>query len=301
MNDPKRGIGRKVSVVFVNYNTTDYIIKAIGTLLEELPDAEVIVIDNASREPVERIPQTFPNIKFYRNKRNLGFAKAVNDGIRRTKGEYVLLANPDTVTTRGSLLKLIELMEGDEKIGVVGPQLYYPNGSIQHSCRRFPKLMHLLSGRRSIITKIFPQNPLSRSFLYQDLTSKGEPTPVDAIIGTYMLIRRKALEEVGYLDDKNFFLFAEDLDLCKRMWNRGWKVYFEPSSRIIHYHGMARKRLKFKSEYHKRRAIYRFLLKHNNFNIFQRTLLGLGLGLQTGLLAFLEILKIMKKEPFWAQ
>ena len=176
MKLPKRGIeGKKISVVFVNYNTTDYLEKAIGTIFAELPDVEVIVVDNASQEPVEKIQEIFPQVKIFRNSVNWGFAKAVNQGIEKSKGEYILLANPDTVTTKGSLLKLIELMERDEKIGVVGPQLYYPDTTLQYSCRRFPTFKHLISGRRSIITKIFPQNPLSKSFLYEDIIESREP------------------------------------------------------------------------------------------------------------------------------
>lgn len=287
----------KISAILVNYNSTDSALKAIGTLLADYKDVEVIVVDNASRDMPSRIESKY-NVKMIYNKKNRGFAGAVNQGIRVSTGEYILLFNPDTLTPEGTVEKLLRFMEEHPEAGMISPQLYLPGGIPQMSARRFPKLKYLLFGRMSLLTRLFPQNPISREFLYEDTLHSRGVLEVEALLGAYLLIRRKALEDTGLLDEGNFFLFVEDVDLSRRMREKGWKLYLLREIGVIHDHGITRRLFRFKSEYHKRKSVYRYFRKYSQ-NPLLPLVLGVPLGFSIALLAFQDLIELWKIEPHW--
>lgn len=173
---------------------------------------EVIVVDNASTDgSVEMIRREFPQVKLIVNNENLGFAKACNQGIRQSQGKYLLFLNPDTEVVNDIRGKIVNFMEVHTEVGVGGCHLYYPDGRAQTSFYRFTTLKTLI-GRAFLLYSFLPRNSLTAP-LFFDYLRQNEP--VERVCGGGMVVRKKALEQVGLFDD-SFFLYYEDEDLCYR-------------------------------------------------------------------------------------
>ncbi len=263
-----------LTVVFVNYNSTRELAGALASLPEACRglEFEVVVADNRSGDP-EALKQTCRRYgaRLMLLPRNLGYGAAANRGFRRAAGRYVAVANPDLVFTPGAVKSLVGFLEEHPEAGVVGPQLLYPDGTPQPSARRFPRLRYVLAGRRSPLLRLFPRYSLSREFLYQDADREELPVPVEAVIGTFMVFRRTALDVVRGFDER-FFMFAEDMDICRRLHEGGWQVYLDPRVRIEHYYGGVRRRYRRFSEYQRLKALCQFLCLGRN--AVSRTLLA---------------------------
>jgi len=191
------------------------------------------VVDNASNDgTVELIRSGFPHVELIDSKRNLGFATANNLAIRRGTSAYVLALNPDTRLTPGALDHMLDLMESNPKIGIAGCRLALDDGTFDHAaCRSFPTPLGALGhftgiGRRD-------SAPASLSQYRAPAVDRGS---VDAVNGAFMLMRRKALDEVG-LFDECYWMYMEDLDLCYRFKQAGWTTWFEPDVTVVHIKG----------------------------------------------------------------
>ncbi len=286
-----------ISCIYVNYNSTQLLINSLRSLRRSGKVDEVIVIDNASKEPIT--PLYSEGVKLIRNTVNRGFAAAVNQGLKIAKGDYIVLVNPDTIVTPGALDELIGFMEKTSDAGAVSPQLIYPDMTLQDSARRFPRFKYLLFGRRSLLTKLAPNNPWSSEFLYRDLKKQNkDAVEVEAVLGTFLVLRKEALKDVGPLDE-NFFFFGEDIDICKRLWNKGWKVYLYRKARVLHFHGMSRKKLRFRTEWEKACSARRFILKHDTPNFIGRLFIDLGLSFYLSTLALKQFFSLFTAEPYW--
>ena len=192
-----------LSVLIVHYNTVGLLKQCLRSIFSEPPGIpfQVVVVDNASSDAsAKRLPQEFPCVSFRFNRRNIGFARAVNQAIRMGEGRYLLLANPDTVVRPGGLKKLTAFMDDHPDAGVCGPRLVYPDGQLQLSCRQFPTLPALVLRISRLDCLI--RGP-GRHYLMADWdhTSVRE---VDWVIGGCMVLRREAVEEVGLLDEGFF-------------------------------------------------------------------------------------------------
>ncbi len=250
-----------LSIIIVSYNTKKLTLEAVSSVYEEGSDIEkeVIVVDNNSQDGSTEALRKFlggqRSFRLIENKDNLGFAKANNQGIRQSKGEYVLLLNSDTIVKKGTLGKLIKFAQSKADAGVVGPRLLNKDGSIQESCFHFPSvrgaILEYWFGRKRCFAKYAP---------------KGKaPVYVDAVVGAAFLITPKALKKVGLLDERYFFYF-EDIDYCRRVWKAGLTVYYYPGAEIIHLGGASGKKIAEKS-YQWRRLIpsskiYHGIIKH---------------------------------------
>jgi GT2 family glycosyltransferase len=189
------------------------------------------------------VQREFPGVTLVANQENVGFTRANNQGLRllgigaARRGaaglppEYVLLLNPDTEIVGEAPAALAAYLDDHTAVGIVGPELYYSDGSVQSSCRRFPDLW-VAFAESTPVEWHWPRNPVSRRYRMDD-TSPPEG-PVDWITGAAMLIRTEALEEVG-LFDEGFFMYSEELDLCRRFTMAGWEVHFTPRARILHH------------------------------------------------------------------
>ncbi|HEY8477032.1 MAG TPA: glycosyltransferase family 2 protein [Chloroflexota bacterium] len=199
---------------------------------------EVYVVDNASSDgSVEMVARSYPWVHLVRNPVNVGYAKANNLALRRCRGRYVLLLNPDTVLPPNALREMIDLMEEHPDIGVAGPKLVRPDGSLDRACRRSFPTPAVSFYRLSGLSRLFPRSP---RFGRYNLTylDPDEPADVDSVVGAFMLIRGEALEQVGLLDE-TFFMYGEDLDLAYRIKARGWRVRYHPRVTVVHYKGEA--------------------------------------------------------------
>jgi N-acetylglucosaminyl-diphospho-decaprenol L-rhamnosyltransferase len=251
----------KLSVVFVNYNSTGFLRRALETLPGGLGkvSCEVLVVDNASLD-LDHVAHACREggARLIRLKRNLGYGAAANRAAREARGEYLAIANPDLEFPSSSVRVLVEALDREPAIGAVGPQLVYPDGTLQPSARRFPRVRYFLAGRRSPLVRLFPGWKPGREFLYADVHLSTGPVDVEALIGTCLLFRRQAFDGMDGFDE-NYFMFAEDLDICRRLRERGWRVVLEPRSRVVHYYGGVRRGYRRFTEYHRLRALCRLL------------------------------------------
>ena len=226
----------KLSIIVVSYNTKPILEKCLLSVFKEgegvLDGFEVVVIDNASSDDsVKMIKKKFPKTKLIVNKNNLGFSKAVNQGLREAKGESILLLNSDTYLTKDCLKKLLSF-EKDVGPAVVGTRLLNPDGSIQPSVFKLPTLK-----------RAFLEYWLGKKDYFSKYAPKGDkPQEVETVVGGVMLIPREVLEKVGMLDER-FFMYFEDLDYCRRVKKAGFKIYYFPEAEIIHEHGASGKLL----------------------------------------------------------
>jgi len=228
----------KLAVIIVTYNDMELIGPCLRSVFENKADWAygVWVIDNGSRDgTVAFIQRNFPMVQVVENHANLGYTQANNIGIKCTRSEYILLLNPDTVLPTDALVRAISEVDRNEDIGVLGPKLIRPNGSLDFACRRmFPSYLDfclLLLG----LARKFPR---SRILGHYNLTylDANQMADVDSVAGAFLLARRSAVEDVGLLDEA-FFIYGDDIDWCYRFRLRGWRVLYFPQITVMHRKG----------------------------------------------------------------
>jgi GT2 family glycosyltransferase len=210
---------KSLDVVIVNYNSTPQLLQCIRSLLSarEGVSLNIYVQDNASQKgDLSVVTKGFPEVDLTRNNRNLGFAKAVNRAIKDGNAPYVLILNPDTLVLPGLFSATLGYMQNHPEVGVLGPRILDSDGVVQGSARSFPNLLTALFGRKSILSKIMPQNPITRENILTVRSDGMNPMEVDWVSGACMLVRRDAINNVGPLDER-FFMYWEDADWCRRM------------------------------------------------------------------------------------
>lgn len=223
-----------ISVVIVNWNTRKLLIDCLDSICKTVKNItmEVWVVDNASTDDsVESVRRLYPDVQIVQNTQNLGFAAANNKAFKRMRGRYALLLNTDTLLTEGAVERIYEFMEDRPDAGMACGQLLNPDESKQNSIANFPGVLSLLCNEtmlRILLPGKFPSK--RQTFKY--------PIEVDSCIGACLLVRKKAMDQVGLLDEKYFFFF-EETDWAYRMKHAGWKTYFVPSARIYHFQGQS--------------------------------------------------------------
>ncbi len=241
--DPAQSVGptgvTDVSIVIVSYNSRDAISECLASVERAGPTAatETIVVDNASSDGTpDAIRRRFPWVRVAANAANLGYARAVNQGVGLSSGRYVLVLNPDVTAGPGSIDGLVRFMDSHGDAGMSASKLLNPDGTLQYSCRRFYTFLTLLL-RRSFLGKIFRNSRAVADYLMLDYDHE-ESRPVDWVIGACMMVRREALRDIGLMDER-FFLYFEDVDWCYRTWQGGWRVYYVAESVMVHRHTRA--------------------------------------------------------------
>ena len=223
----------KFSVITVNYDSWPYTSRCIDSLHGTgYEDFEVVIVDNDR----ERVPPEIPHrVRLIRNPKNVGFARACNQGILASGGEYVVLINPDTLVDKGFFESLTTFLDRNPKAGVAGPKIVDGEGNLQLSARKELGLVSGFLGRTSLLTWLFPKNALVRRF-FPAAQELSNPTVVDWVSGACMIIRRRTIEEIGPIDER-FFMYFEDADLCRRAREAGWLVYYLPQVEVLHHTG----------------------------------------------------------------
>ena len=224
-----------VSVVVVSYNTRDLLRQCLQSVFASAHrPAEVFVVDNASADGSQAmVAAEFPEVTLVALDRNLGFGGANNVALRRCRGPYVLLLNPDAVLDPDALSALVEVLDARPAAGVVGPRILNPDGSLQSSGYHFPTLLTELRTSKRVNTVITA------------LAGPSAPPPhpadvadVDWCDGACMLVRRAAIEQVGGFDEQ-YFLYAEELDWCFNARKAGWRIAIEPRAVVWHHRGQS--------------------------------------------------------------
>jgi GT2 family glycosyltransferase len=227
-----------LDIIIVNFNSTDYTIECINSIRKKsgLSNYTINVVDNCSTDDPERIKKIFPEIDLINNTKNIGFGRAVNRALQMTNGELILLLNPDSVFSNGKFNEIIDFIKKNKNIAIVGPKVLDYDGEIQGSARRFPNILTSIFGRKSPITKFFPNNSIIRKQFPCFGEDGSKPIIVDWVSGACMLAKRKALEQINGFD-RQFFLYWEDADLCRRLKKKGWLVAYHPAAEIVHHVG----------------------------------------------------------------
>jgi GT2 family glycosyltransferase len=244
-----------ISIIIVNWNTKDLLRDCLDSIYKTIDPLthEIIVVDNASSDgSMAMLTAEYPQVKIIANKENRGFGAANNQGFAVMQGRYALLINTDAVLTAGAVQKLWAFAEANPRVAIVCGQLLNADGSKQNSIAAFPTLL-TLAANTSLLEYLFPRRYPSKRY------GHAGPLEVDSAIGACMLIRKKAMHEVSFFDDRYFFFF-EETDMAYAMKRVGWRIYQVPDALIYHLQGQsighnARSRIEFY------RSRYQFLRK----------------------------------------
>ena len=227
-----------LSICILSYNTCDLLQACLQSLFASIVSIsiEVLVVDNHSTDgTLEMLRSEFPDVRCMKNPDNLGYTRAMNQGLRSAVGRYLVQLNPDTIVQPAAFDKLHEFMEAHPAVGIVSPKVLNSDGSFQYQCRRSAARPWDVVSYFTGLWRLFPRNPIFGRYLmtYKDV---DEIHPAEAVSGSCMVIRRDVVDQIGYLDEA-FFAYQEDTDFCFRARQKGWQVYYAPVASIIHYGG----------------------------------------------------------------
>ena len=244
---------------------------------------ELIVVDNGSNDQtIHMLQKEFPATRLILNGKNDGFARPINQALRLSAGQYMLILNPDTIILPGALNELVEYLNSHPDVGICGPKVLNRDGSLQKACRRGVSRPWAAFSYHSGLSSLFPKSKFFGGYLlnYMDEDATHE---VDGVSGSCMLIRRPVVEQVGYFDER-FFAYQEDADYCFQVKKAGWKIVYNPKAQIIHYGGQGGSRVQpYRAIYEWHRSYYLYYRKNLAkdylflFNWFYYLLMGLKL------------------------
>jgi len=246
-----------LSVIIVNWNTRELLLNCIESFYRTVKGltSEIFVVDNGSSDgSVDSVRRTFPEIELIQNERNLGFARANNEALRRSRGRYALLLNTDVILTDGAVENLVEFMDRNPTVGIAGGQLVNGDGSKQNSFDNFPSIT-AEAFNKSLLRILFPRRYPSKRVNY------SAPIGVQSVIGACMIVRSRAIDDVGLLDE-DYFFFLEETDWCYRMRRGKWRVCHVPQAKVIHLQGRTADLVKDRAKIEYYRSLYLFFKKH---------------------------------------
>ena len=229
-----------LSIIIVSYNTSDFLKECLESIKKNTEglNYEIIVVDNASSDnSLQVLRAKFPDVLVIKKQENIGFSKANNLGIEKSKGRYVLFLNPDTVVYKDSLLGMVKFMDEHREAGAATCKLLMPDGRLDDAAHRgFPSPWNSLSYFFGL-SKLFPKSRLFSGYSlgFMDFSNIHE---IDACAGAFMIVRKKAGEQIRWWDE-DYFFYGEDLEFCFRLKEKGWKIYFVPSASALHYKGIS--------------------------------------------------------------
>jgi N-acetylglucosaminyl-diphospho-decaprenol L-rhamnosyltransferase len=253
-----------LSIVIVNWNVRELLRHCLSSIYQATEasfELEAIVVDNASGDgSVVMVGESFPQVHLIANDENLGFTRGNNQAIAQSRGRYVLLLNPDTEVVGGALSTMVQYMDTHPQAGALGPQLLYPDGSVQPSRRRFPTIATAFL-ESTVLQQWFPDNRVLRRYYIRD-RGDDEVQEVDWVVGACLLARRQAIEQVGLLDEK-FFMYSEEMDWCRRFKERGWRVVYLPTAQVIHHEAKSSEQVKSLQHIQFQRSKALYFRKHH--------------------------------------
>ncbi len=227
-----------LSVIIVSYNVSKHLKQCISSIYKSdiKNKIKIIIIDNHSYDDTSKmIKSHFPDIKYIQNNKNLGFSKAVNKGFKYVETDYICLLNPDTIVSDDTFRILMNYLECNTHVGIVGPKILNANGSLQLSSKRsFPSLLSSVFKMLGL-SKIFPNSKIYSKYNLTYL-DENEMHQVDSVSGACMMFSTNVKKKIG-LFDEIFFMYSEDLDYCYRCKKNGYDVIYNPNARIMHFKG----------------------------------------------------------------
>jgi len=252
-----------LSIIIVSYNGRDYLRRCLRSILEHTQglDYEVAVVDNASQDgSADMVAAEFPSVRLVRHTRNAGLSRALNEGIRLSIGEMVVLLNPDTELRDNVFPAMARYLVEHPDVGILGPRILDEDGSLQLSCRRFPSFSVVFFNRYSLLTRLLPRNPLSARYLMTD-SDHSRIAEVDWLSLACWMAPRRLFDEVGLLDE-GYFLYNEDVDFCQRVHRAGRKAVYFPEVSVAHQIGASTSTLPNRSVIERHRSMWRYYRKY---------------------------------------
>ncbi len=252
-----------ISVIIVNYNVREFLEQCLDSVqraLKSIP-SEIIVVDNASvDDSVPMIRQRFPQVMLIENKKNVGFSAANNQGLEVARGQFIVLLNPDTVVQEDTFTKLLDFFARTPDASAATCKIINPDGTFSVDCRHSIPTPLTAFWKVVGLSRLFPK---SKIFGRYNLTylNENDTYQVEAISGSFMMMRREIVKKVGKLDE-DFFMYCEDIDYCHRINKAGGKIYYVPDSQIIHYKGESTKKNNLDYVITFNRSLYKFYKKH---------------------------------------
>ncbi len=252
----------RLSVVIVSYNVKAYLRQCLESVFRSEPEGgmEVFVVDNASSDgSLPYLRPLFPRVTFIENHENVGFSRANNQAIRQARGEYVLLLNPDTILTEHTLGDCVAFLSSHPRAGAVGVAMYNPQGRFAWESRRGLPTPWTAFTKMTGLGSLFPHSRTFGRYYMRFLPRLGE-SRIEVISGAFNMMRRKALDEVGLLDE-DFFMYGEDIDLSLRLLRGGWENWYLPTP-ILHYKGESTQKSSYRYVHNFYEAMLIFFRKH---------------------------------------
>jgi GT2 family glycosyltransferase len=232
-----------LTVIIVNWNVKNFLKGCLESIYRFTRgiEFEVFVVDNNSSDGSrDMVKADFPQVRLIENSQNLGFAASNNIALKECASEYVLLLNPDTELADNSLKAMVEYMDAHAEAGCIGCKLFFGDGSLQHSCRTFPSIFTDLMDNL-FLAWIFPRSTFFNSYR-MGYWSHDHVREVDVPAGACLMVRYDIIRSIGFFDTR-FFLYYDEIDLCRRIKNGGWKIFFVPYMKIIHYSNKSSKQI----------------------------------------------------------
>ncbi len=234
-----------VSIIIVSYNTRELLRACLNSIYEHVRGVtfEIVVVDNASSDgTVEMVHNEYPAVKLISSKKNLGFGVANNVGAQKSHGSFLVFLNSDTVLHEDTISVLLGYLQKTQRAGIVGPAVYLPDGTLQpRTCGNYPKIRVIINDAL-LLSKLFPGNRYFQGMHLEEnaLDSRKEIVEVEWISGVCMLTTKRLFHQVGGFDP-DYFMYTEDVDLCRRIRKNGWSVFRINSTSIVHYCGASSK------------------------------------------------------------
>lgn len=274
-----------LSITICSWNAQDDLricLQSLETVREEVT-FEVIVVENNSEDGSgPMVAQEFPWVHLMQKYENLGFCRGHNLALESIQGRHWFCLNSDTIVHPGALRVLVETLDQDPKIAIVGPKLLNPDGSLQFSVRRFPNPLAALF-RNTLFGKLWPNNPFTKDYLMKDF-AHDRVTEADWVSGAAFVMSGKALQDIGNFDQE-YIMFCEDVDLCYRAGKAGYKVVYQPSALVTHAIGRSTDKAPNRMIGRFHRSMFRFFMKNQvgSYSLIFRPFMILLAG--SGLLA----------------
>jgi N-acetylglucosaminyl-diphospho-decaprenol L-rhamnosyltransferase len=245
-----------VAAVIVNYESGPALVRCVEGIRSEATGG-LVVVDNGSTDgSLDDVRHRFPEVEVLTTGRNLGYGAAANRGVAATTAEFVLVCNPDLEVGPGALATLARALSDRPECGVVGPLIRTSDGARYPSARRFPSLVD--AAGHALLGIFAPDNRFTRSYQQTHLDQAGDqPLTVDWVSGACFLARRTAFEQVGGFDEA-FFMYLEEVDLCWRLADAGWKVAYVPAAEVTHLQGVSTERHPYRMIFEHHRSLVRF-------------------------------------------
>ncbi len=289
---------KKISIIIVSYNVADFLELCLDSVCKAIKsvNAEVIVVDNDSKdESVAMVASYFPDVIIIENKENVGFSKANNQGVAIAKGEYIHFLNPDTVLTEDFYEKTLSFMDAHPDAGGIGPRIIDGKGNYSvDSKKSFPSFWVSVA-KITGLSKLFPKSKIFNKY-YAAHIGEYETAPVDILSGCCLLVKKEAMMQSGGGFDEQYFMYCEDVDLCHRITQSGYKNYYFPEVTIIHYKGESTRKLTFRymKIFYEAHALFVKKYYPPKIGTLYNTALKIVLGLRNIFSYFKHILSIFK-------